>query len=289
MKSSINFIDGDQHLSLIKKIIYSILFVIEFFKEKKQNKTSKFEFKEIELRKFYNNKGISLKHFSSPGRLCSDAYFVSFIKIFKNRKTLNVLDIGCGNGNYSKYLNNFYPKKIINYVGLDKNINDNWKKFCKKKNKFYNVNFKKNNNDFFQKLKNLHGNFDLIFSTSVLEHIEYDLSLIKQISKTFKNSKNIHLVPAAISFFNYRRHGIRRYTYSNFKIIKKNVRKKISIFPLGNSLTMKNYFIFYKYYKKKEHPFEKFIMKNDKNKNFKLSDILFSKKNDYPVFYAIKF
>lgn len=289
MKSNLNFINGDENLNFLQKIFYTFFFFTEFIVEKKQKSNFLFDFDERDLNNFYNNKEKNLKNYNSPARLCCDAYLLSFLKKnFNNHKKIKILDIGCGKGVYLSYFKNFFKDKEIEYIGLDKFKNDNWKKIVKKNSQFYKINFNNNNVIFLEDLKEKYGDFDLIFSTSVLEHVEHDLSLLKDISQVFNRSINLHFVPSSISFMNYRRHGIRRYTEKTLNLLRKYISSEVSLFPLGNHLTMKYYYIFYEKFKNKKHPFEKYVnMKDVKNTNIK--DILFSKKGEYAIFYAIKF
>ena len=289
MKSNINFINGDKNLNFIQKIIYTFFFFIEFISEQKQKKNFLFDFDERELNNFYRNKEKNLKNYNSPGRLCCDAYLLSFLKKnFNNHRKIKILDIGCGKGIYLSYFKNYFKDKEIKYVGLDKSKNDNWQTLVDENFKFYEVNFNSDNILFFKKLKEKYGDFDLIFSTSVLEHVEHDLSLIKDISQIFNSSINLHFVPSSISFMNYRRHGIRRYTERTLNLFNEYISNEVSLFPLGNHLTMKYYYIFYEQFKKRKHPFEKYVNMNGVQDK-KIEDILFSKKGEYAIFYAIKF
>lgn len=96
----------------------------------------------------------------------------NFDKILKNAK--NIVEIGCGTGEFSYYLNKKYHNKKI--VGLE--ISNLAIIFAKNLYSNDNIKFYKINKD--ENLKN-YGNFDLAICSNVLEHFSNPHSMIERI------------------------------------------------------------------------------------------------------------
>ncbi|MBD3363447.1 methyltransferase domain-containing protein [Candidatus Dojkabacteria bacterium] len=106
---------------------------------------------------------------------------------FGNKKEIDVLDLGCGNGRFYKFLLKQFPTIKLNYTGVDQdqtlleiaknNIEETNTKFIKS-------NLVSNNWD-----KNFSNKFDLIVIFGVLHHIpsyNYRKSLINKTTKLLK-------------------------------------------------------------------------------------------------------
>ena len=88
--------------------------------------------------------------------------FEKYFSFFSNKRIRNMLDVGCGNGNF---LNNFLKNKKIKKVGVEtaqQTIN-----FCKRRHK--NINFKK---AFCHNLPFPDNKFDLVNAWSVIHWID---------------------------------------------------------------------------------------------------------------------
>ena len=106
----------------------------------------------------------------------------------KNSKNFSILDIGCGNGNFLKYLSKEF--KEINLTGIDHYKN--------KKNK--RINFLYGDIDKNKKLKK----YDVVISIAVIEHIEDVNKFIKLQKKLCKKNGFIINVTINESSFLYR-------------------------------------------------------------------------------------
>ena len=290
MKLTTNYLSGDQKLSHVDKIIYTLF----FFKEMLFEKTCKINYKEeINIKEFidflsYQSVTKLLKH-KTPGRVACDYFTLKFLNNnFNRNKKINILEIGCGEGHYSQYFKKYF--RSVNYLGIDVAKNTKWKYFSQKNFVFCEYELGENND----KLRNIISNKpDFIFSTSVLQHIKNDVSALLELEKiSHKKTKNLHFVPAPISFINYLKMGFRRYNINDFLRLQKIIKKNIEINYLGNHYTLKTYFDFYNLSLSKKHPIFDFLKTNNfyklKNKNL-LNEIIFSKKYQYPVFYQLDF
>ena len=109
-----------------------------------------------------NWKEQSLRYAESASKSYENQIFEKHFSFFSNKKIRNMLDVGCGNGDF---LNNFQKKKRIKKFGIEpsqQTIN-----LCKKRHK--NINFKK---AFCHNLPFPDNKFDLVNIWSVLHWID---------------------------------------------------------------------------------------------------------------------
>lgn len=126
-------------------------------------------------------------------------------------QTIRVLDIGCGSGFFQGILSAAGYKG--SYVGVD---------ICK------HPRFDVNRSDLFEvdhvesKIEDFETNakFDLILSTTALEHIENDALAIAKCNEMLKpGGVQIHIVPTFWSLFLYLVHGFRQYSPKRVKTL----------------------------------------------------------------------
>lgn len=134
---------------------------------------------------------------------------------FKNKKNLNILDMGCGSGANLKMLSKFGK---VSAIEPDEEI----RKYAEKENPNCKIlqGFLPNNNPF----KN--EKFDLIVSLDVLEHIENDVSALTELKNMLNaNGKIIISVPAFQCLFDegdVSAKHFRRYNKKTLKNLIKN-------------------------------------------------------------------
>ena len=125
---------------------------------------------------------------------------------------INILDIGCGEGVYSRKLQKFSGNIIDSYYGIDVFEFDEWEK--RRKNDTQKVLFSTYDG------KNVPfdsgENINMIISQSAFEHIEEDCTLFNSIA-LYVNKREapllqIHLFPSSACLRLYPFHGIRQYT-----------------------------------------------------------------------------
>jgi len=162
------------------------------------------------LAKNWNNPQLFID--SSPARKLCDLFLLYFpwTKIDRSFSGINILDTGCGEGNYFSRIN-YHTGNIINsYVGFDIEKKENWQSIM--------IN---NDNVKFYQLDNFNFNFDipkninLFLSISAIEHFSDDLIYFKKIYKHIHNTENqviqIHLFPSRASLSLQGLHGVRQY------------------------------------------------------------------------------
>jgi len=296
-------INGDKVLSSKEKILYSLHFLFEFFTD--TFKSYQYEFN-LDLKKFISFTGEKkIKNFfelHSPPRIACNIYLVNFLqKNFNPDQEVTIMDFGCGDGAYFNLFNKYFKK--LNYIGIDKlNLKDrwvnnntilNWNTISKKYNNalFYNIDFadfQNNKNNQISEIKTRFKKIDLIFSISVLEHIKKDFYALEMLNSHFKKSKNLHIVPAPLSYLGYLEHGYRRYSY---EYLKKLPFDNVSVDGVGNFRILRYYFNFFKKRNKIPHYFFSFLGLNIlKIKRREIFENFFSQqKNQSPIFYAFYF
>ena len=163
-----SLINGDSNLSFVQVLIYHLLVRLENFLSFGE---------EIKGARIYLPKS-SIRYdassSSSPRQLCWDfLHSLDFANLVDQGNGLNVLDIGCGKGHYSKY---FQEKGPTQYLGIDAVRNKEWDSLEDK-----NTNFTMCSCGV-EALPIPQGT-NVIFSQSSLEHINYDLTLFRDISE----------------------------------------------------------------------------------------------------------
>jgi len=282
LRSSENNITGDIPTSLKETILYCFNFLIELLKSKKYNGSENIEPNREELIKFW---GSDKWENYSPARIACDMFLVIYLSNnFTKEETINVLDVGCGMGHYSTLFRNLGFN--IKYTGIDLHEKDTWRTLQNETTRFFQIELGEGNSDQLDQIASL--NIDLIFSHSCLEHIKNDISALLEIRDSQPSARQLHLVPATISFLNYFKHGFRRYSEKNFVKVSKYFDGNIKTFTLGNHFLVSSYFnFFYKKYNKK-HKFDFFNLYKKEADFIKILGNISPKEKNYPVYYAIE-
>lgn len=281
-KSSKNNITGDVKTTRFETIIYCLNFFRELINSKKYSGSEVINQNKEDLFRFWSNEDWEDY---SPARIACDMFIVNYLfENFTIGETINLLDVGCGRGHYSTLFRNLGFE--INYIGIDIEEKDSWEILKNENTRFYKAELGEGNKRDLEGINN--SEIDLVFSHSCLEHIKNDISALIEINELVPQASHLHLVPATISFFNYFKHGFRRYSERNFLEIAKYVDYKIKVSSMGCHFLVSSYFnFFYKKYKRK-HKFDLF---NLYKKNVGLDEILLNispKKGNYPVYFALE-
>lgn len=225
-KSSFHFITGDRPLGFWEKRIYKISAAIEYLSEQNCDLKAKIDYykpvlDEDMLAATFGERLLG----ASPSRvLCFDYLLKACGDIFGPSR--HILDIGCGFGDYSRFLANAHG--YASYRGVDIEERERWSNY-----------------------RNAHTSFDVatlgvdeisvdgvdtVFSQSVLEHVEYDRSIFDRFTASAnKTVEHIHLIPATRSYFEHRLHGFRRYGPCTInRLLSSPTISDIKVTGLGN-------------------------------------------------------
>lgn len=280
--SNIFNIDGDGYIempsSLYKsytKVLIFIQILIEFLADKRIKCDRREYINGKELREFLGD-----DLFVSPSRIASVNYILNQMHNGKIPDDINMIDFGCGRGHYSVLFKKNMRGKEYNYLGIDISRYSEWELY-----KNHQVGFVRQKAPF-QYSAGEKVNF--IFSQSSLEHVANDIDVLLWLARIFPQARQLHLVPAPISGFNYLAHGHRRYSYSELLSVTKKINRKIDIVPIGGNFCFNIYFSYYKDLTKTKHRLDfrvnKSIVYDPVNM---LDDICSVNKGNYPVFYAL--
>ena len=221
--TSIHFINGDRPLDETERVLY---FLLNYVNNKTTSPDVKVENFVLEEEKF-NNFWNELEGVPSPSRTMSDMFWMNlpWQDMKKDLGEINILDIGCGKGNYCKKLYDWSGESLSSYEGMDQHTAPNWKELVSwGVDKKINVAFSQIDIDMCINDLSTHIPKDTNFfmSQSSLEHIKNDLEVFKQLKKYMLKNKNnciqIHLFPASASLDLYLLHGFRQ--YGNFALKK---------------------------------------------------------------------
>lgn len=207
--SSFHTLNGDKKLSKIERVLWLVLnfFNNKFFPNKSNLSIRQFSPKIHDK----DWKLVDLK--SSPTRVLSDFFWIklNWTAIDEELSGINILDTGCGNGEYFLKLDQYSNNCIKSYCGLDIEKKDKWESLKKENN---NIDFNIiNSNDL---VEHIPKDTNLFISQSAIEHFDDDLIYFRNIKSHIDKYKNntiqIHLFPSAACIKKYLWHGIRQYT-----------------------------------------------------------------------------
>lgn len=163
----------------------------------------------VELEQNAGNDAFEMEHWWIKTR------FLYIDKIIKklDSTSCNVLEYGCGTGQNLSYLRNKYSNQMFveKLVGIDKNVPPNYK-----------PNWASGSDEILSSDSNLNKQeFNVVLIMDVLEHIENDVSLLKQwVSSFLPGTKFLITVPAYQHLFSYHDETMghyRRYTKTSLK------------------------------------------------------------------------
>lgn len=219
--SSLHILSGDKKLNFLHKILWLIFnFVNNYLRTKKTDKNLKE--KTFQLKKKYVQNLNNYKN-SSPSRILCNMFFLNydwdFIKL--NFETIKILEIGCGRGVQIELFDKIFNYNY-EYLGVDIQMHKEWETLKSNRKKFI--------VDDYLNIDKYIDNYNIIFSQSVLEHLDNDILLFKKISDNLKHSNkkkmlNLHFFPSVECIFTYRGHGIRQYNSRAVSKLSKNFDK----------------------------------------------------------------
>lgn len=168
-----------------------------------------------DLRKYWGSDDIT----SSPARKLSDLFWMNLPwgKIRKELNEINILDAGCGSGNYGRKLVDWSKNSITSYTGIDVYKDNNWMKL----KKYHNLAFHQCSAN--NILRYIPEGTNFFMSQSAIEHFNEDLLYFEQIRDyifSYQRSViQVHLFPSSTCLRLYRFHGVRQYTPRKVSII----------------------------------------------------------------------
>lgn len=150
---------------------------------------------------------------SSPSRKLSDLFWLQlpWKSIKSELGQINIMDTGCGSGNYGVKLQVYSENNLTSYMGLDVSQHDNWSVVT---NTYRNFRFRKADSADISAYIPDEANF--FISQSAIEHFEQDLLYFEQIRKFARNTSKsiiqVHLFPSSACLKLFLLHGVRQYT-----------------------------------------------------------------------------
>jgi len=150
---------------------------------------------------------------SSPSRKLSDLFWLQlpWEMIRTEVGTINILDIGCGSGNYGVKLQSWSKDRVASYTGIDVLSHDNWTALAETHPRFC---FRRVDGSDVSRY--IPDEATLIISQSAIEHIRHDLLYFRVLRefarRTSRSIIQIHLFPSSACLRLYSFHGVRQYT-----------------------------------------------------------------------------
>lgn len=225
--TSTHFINGDTTLKQSEVILYMLLNYMNNINDINLDQTifdsttiSDFKITKEQLDKAWPKMNMK----SSPSRKIGDIFW-SMLP-YDEFGEINVLDVGCGNGDYSQKLWEWSNSRLKSYAGLDAFSNIQWEavKGWGNQNDI-DIDFKKVNLDSEELIELIPFDTNFFMSQSALEHIKYDLKYFNSVKKYIDSVDfpvyQVHLFPAPASLKLFLLHGYRQYGLNSIaKIIK---------------------------------------------------------------------
>lgn len=112
---------------------------------------------------------------------------MQLLQLFEKNESLQVLDIGCGDGATELFMQQYFPKWQVNGMDIsEKSIH------AAKKRKLSNANFSVYNGS---EIPLMNESVDVVFIAGVLHHVEFVLHqvIIKEISRVLKKGGRLYL------------------------------------------------------------------------------------------------
>ncbi|MFC1667543.1 class I SAM-dependent methyltransferase [Candidatus Omnitrophota bacterium] len=209
--TSIHNINADRKLNNIQKVLYLLFNYINslFPYANLDNKLRILDFSCDDLRMYWARTPSA----SSPSRKLCDLFWLSLPwgRIREELGEINILDIGCGSGEYGRRLTEWSDNKLSSYTGMDVYKNENWIKLKKEYPVF---NFCQHNAA--DILNHIPEGSNFFMSQSTIEHLDEDLLYFEQVRDYIlryqRSVMQVHLFPSSACLPLYYSHGVRQYT-----------------------------------------------------------------------------
>lgn len=209
--TSIHNLNADNGLNISQKALYLLLnWASNLFPYTKiDNSLIIHDFTCEDLQAYWDQLDIT----SSPSRKLSDLFWsrLPWNKIREELSEINILDTGCGLGNYGRRLMDWSNNNIASYTGIDLYKNDNWLNLEKKYS-----NFRFHQHKASDILGHIPEETNFFMSQSAIEHFNEDLLYFRQIRDYVlfyqKSVIQVHLFPSSSCLRLYLFHGVRQYT-----------------------------------------------------------------------------
>ena len=154
----------------------------------------------------------------SPSRVLCDNFLeqIPWTKIVEDIGSLDMIDFGCGNGDYQRVFKDELAKHRFSYLGVDVEQYAEWDEIGRSGDQSKFVQIESDSS-----LASYLSNVNFVFTHSVLEHIRNDVNILAQIRAAIplgeKGFIQLHFVPAAPSLWLYGLHGYRQYGIRDLK------------------------------------------------------------------------
>ncbi|WP_158596119.1 class I SAM-dependent methyltransferase [Oleomonas cavernae] len=228
-KSSFHFISGDRPLNQLEEGVYRLSYLFERFIGSIRSTGISCQFYRPTLDaerlvRIFGERASS----GSPSRILSFDFILEVAKKeFGPDKS--VIDLGCGSGVYAQHLHRAFGYR--HYNGYDIAPHPEWPNFAAANVHFATAELGKDWIDV--------DDADIVFSQSVLEHIQYDCQVFARFrTARARRLRHVHLVPATLSFFEGRLHGYRRYGLRAIaNLLSAKGISEVELYALGNWVT----------------------------------------------------
>ena len=152
-------------------------------------------------------------YYGTPFRRWINENLSKYIKKYCPNIDSKVLDLGCGEGQYIKF---FEDANIEgSYTGIDYVLHENWSDYNNKNIKDLDIQYIQYDA---HKISSINKKYNFISSITAFEHFEDDKKVMKELKRILAlNGFLLIIVPSKYSFFNYGKHGFRRYSKKNLK------------------------------------------------------------------------
>jgi SAM-dependent methyltransferase len=162
----------------------------------------------------------SIPRDASPTRTLSDLFWsaLPWRDIENELGAIQILDVGCGAGQYGPRMMAWSGNRIMAYVGVDVHEHREWTDLERAGRRFRFI-----QTDASDPAQSIPVGTNFVMSQSAIEHIEHDLRFFAHVRDYVQSrtapALQIHLCPSAACLKLYLLHGVRQYTPRTLSII----------------------------------------------------------------------